>query len=129
MRSSSTFTSGATLDFARSLDAFVHYRIAFICDRRSTLDRNIKLISNVDIDVRHASAVDHTTVGVKIMRVDLAGAVRADIDRLRRSRNNDRRRAIHIDLKLVVVHALDIDVARAVNGKTVEIRNTHFDLH
>src|SRR6185369_14914457 len=129
MRSSSTFTSGATLDFARSLDAFVHYRIAFICNRRSTLDRNIKLISNVDIDMRHASAVYHATVGVKIMRIDFAGAVRTDIDRLRRPRDNDRRRAIHIDLKLVVVHALHVDMARAVNGKSVEIRNRDFELH
>src|SRR5689334_6573165 len=115
--------AGAFLDFARALDCFVDFRIAFVGNCRRTLDGYVELIGNVEINAPGASGINDAARRVEFERVDLSGPVLANIDHLRVPRNNDIRRAVRIDLKLVVVQVLDLDVSCAVDRKTFEIGN------
>src|SRR5215213_1485634 len=107
----SSFTS-PLLNLAWAVHVFIHHRIAFVKDRGRPGDSYVQLIGNVEIDSGNAVALDNAARSVKIVSVDLTGAVRVDVDELGGSRYDDRGCPIRIDLKLLIVHALDFDLSR-----------------
>src|SRR6185369_15806412 len=71
--------------------------------------------------------VNNCACCVQILSVDFSGATGSDIEHFCLSGHSDRRRAVRVDLKLVVVHSLDSDVAGAVDCETFEVRNGNSD--
>src|ERR1043165_3225528 len=121
--------AAAAFDFAGAVNGFVDLWIALVVDGRRPGDLDVQLICNVDIDSRDAFAVNHAARRVQVVRIDFPGAAAVDIDDLGGAGNVDGWRSGCIDLKLVVVHAFDLDVPGARNRKTLEIGNRDPKLH
>ena len=67
------------------------------------------MLTDVEIDSGNALAVDHCSRGAQILSIDPAGAVAVDVYGVSRTSDDDVRRAVRIDLELLVLHALDVD--------------------